>query len=558
MLLACGAETGRMAEVMTFLPVVERELRVAARKRGTYWGRMLAAAAGAGIAAWSLAASGGGTQVGAVVFESLAVVVLLYCVVSGLLFSSDCISEEKREGTLGLLFLTDLKGYDVVFGKLTSTSMRSLNWMLAALPALAISIILGAVSSGEIVRVTVVALNLFFFFLSVSLFASSLCQRDNRALGLSVMISMLIMTAIPALLWFRALPIAQQKAAGIYCPAFGAFDAFDAFHGSFSGSWFWWNCLVTQIYAWTLLGLACLIVPASWQASGSERKRKRKGMVKTKSISGGAGTKEVLAVNAFLWRATESGQRTVVWLMLAGVGILWFVGGGMLPGPHFEMGKDLIALGLAGAVLKVWLALQASATLSADRRNSALELLLTTPLPEKAIIAGQRMALWRQFAEPAVAVFFAGIVCLFMEVLAGKGSKNWVDLRDELVGLHLISAFSMLVDLGLLSWVAMWQGLVRRKPNHAAFVAVLQVLVVPYALFFVFYAIAPLSAIDPLNILVFTGLIGLVSGFLFAQHANSRLLVWFRRVVAEGKPPTLREAAIEEEMRDAALEARCN
>ena len=28
--------------------------------------------------------------------------------------TADCLSEEKREGTLGLLFLTDLRGYDIV------------------------------------------------------------------------------------------------------------------------------------------------------------------------------------------------------------------------------------------------------------------------------------------------------------------------------------------------------------------------------------------------------------------------------------------------------------
>ena len=110
MVLACGAGNGRIAGVMTFLPVVERELRVAARKHGTYWGRMLAAVAGVGVAAWSLVASGGGTQVGAVVFETLSAIIFIYCAVSGVLFTSDCISEEKREGTLGLLFLTDLKG----------------------------------------------------------------------------------------------------------------------------------------------------------------------------------------------------------------------------------------------------------------------------------------------------------------------------------------------------------------------------------------------------------------------------------------------------------------
>ncbi|HQU46125.1 MAG TPA: hypothetical protein PK867_25150, partial [Pirellulales bacterium] len=34
------------------------------------------------------------------------------------MLTADCISSERREGTLGLLFLTDLRGHDVVLGKL--------------------------------------------------------------------------------------------------------------------------------------------------------------------------------------------------------------------------------------------------------------------------------------------------------------------------------------------------------------------------------------------------------------------------------------------------------
>ena len=51
---------------------------------------------------------------------------VFYCLLSGVWFTADCLSEEKREGTLGLLFLTDLKGYDVVLGKLVATSAERL------------------------------------------------------------------------------------------------------------------------------------------------------------------------------------------------------------------------------------------------------------------------------------------------------------------------------------------------------------------------------------------------------------------------------------------------
>src|SRR5437899_9896539 len=107
---------------MTFLPIVERELRVAARKRSSFWVRVAAALVGLiiGGACMMLASvrpfwsnTPGTFLFGALTWISLAAVLS-----AGLFFTSDCVSEEKREGTLGFLFLTDLRGYDVIAGKL--------------------------------------------------------------------------------------------------------------------------------------------------------------------------------------------------------------------------------------------------------------------------------------------------------------------------------------------------------------------------------------------------------------------------------------------------------
>jgi hypothetical protein len=98
----------------------------------------------------------------------------------------------------------------------------------------------------------------------------------------------------------------------------------------------------------------------------------------------------------------------------------------------------------------------------------------------------------------------------------------------------------VLVDLLALSWVAMWQGLVARKPNRAAFLALFQILMVPYLLFFAFDVMASGSTPNPFSVLIFTNILGIGSGFFFAQHANTRLVEWFRRVVADGVPPKLR------------------
>src|SRR5678815_3351194 len=100
---------------MTFLPVVERELRVAARQRNAYWTRLGGAAAGLLLCAWIMLIPSfrSPQRLGIVLFHTVAVVTFFYSVLAGLLRTSDCLSEEKREGTLGLLFLTDLKGYDL-------------------------------------------------------------------------------------------------------------------------------------------------------------------------------------------------------------------------------------------------------------------------------------------------------------------------------------------------------------------------------------------------------------------------------------------------------------
>ncbi len=532
---------------MTLLPVVERELRVAARRRGTYWSRLTAAVAGWAVAAWTLlAASNGSTQNGAIVFSVLAALVFVYAALAGILTTCDCLSEEKREGTLGLLFLTDLKGYDVVFGKLASTSVKTIHGVLAVAPVLAVSLVLGAVTGGEVARVVLVSVNLLFFFLSVGLFASSVCRQDNRSLGLAVILSVLWLTAIPAVARLHFLHLGNPDVAFIFSPVFGCFAALENMYHRFPHPWFWLNCLMTQIYAWSLLGLTCWIVPRSWQDSSAGRERRR-GLVKMKTVRGTAERKEVLAVNVFLWRAAQPGlQRTVVWLALLAIALMWFALDSFLPVTRFDVTKDILTLILAGVVVKAWLASEACSTLSADRRNAAMELLLTTPLPEKEIIKGQRLALWRQFAEPAAAVFLANIILLVMELLYAPPGSNLTDYRNLLVGLHVITGASLLVDLLALSWTGMWQGLVQRKPNRGAALALVQILLVPYLLFFAFDVMASGGLPNAYSVVIFTNILGFASAFFFAQNSNTRLVQWFRRVVADGVAPKFRAAAEED------------
>ena len=97
---------------MTLLPIVTRELRVAARRGSTYWQRAGAAVGVILIGTWLylVMESQPPQRLSTYLFGALTAGALFYALLGGVRATADCLSREKREGTLGLLFLTDLKG----------------------------------------------------------------------------------------------------------------------------------------------------------------------------------------------------------------------------------------------------------------------------------------------------------------------------------------------------------------------------------------------------------------------------------------------------------------
>src|SRR5688572_2108985 len=115
------------------LPIVQRELRVEARGPRLYKARLrmgLVVILAATVLLVSARPGGARTAPGGF-FWFLAGLALLFCLLEGVRKTSDAISEERREGTLGFLFLTELSGFDVVLGKLAGAMVRSVNGLLA-------------------------------------------------------------------------------------------------------------------------------------------------------------------------------------------------------------------------------------------------------------------------------------------------------------------------------------------------------------------------------------------------------------------------------------------
>ena len=113
---------------MTLLPIIGRELRGRARSGGTYWTRFAVALAGVLLCVQQLIVSGPlsvPAAVGRLVFNEMVGTAFVLCC-GACLLTAEAIGVERREGTLGLLFLTPVRSFDVLTGKLVSVGTTCL------------------------------------------------------------------------------------------------------------------------------------------------------------------------------------------------------------------------------------------------------------------------------------------------------------------------------------------------------------------------------------------------------------------------------------------------
>src|SRR2546426_10049099 len=188
---------------MRFLPVVERELRMAARRRSTYGLRLLVALAAFSLTLWICTLPARGqppAELGKSLFAVLTIMAFAYCLLIGPFLTTDSISSEKREGTLGLLFLTDLSSFDVVLGKWAATSLAGFYGLLAVLPALGIPLLLGGVTPGEYGRVALAVVNAVLFSLTAGIFVSVLSRDQTKAILGSLILVLTLSGLLPGLI----------------------------------------------------------------------------------------------------------------------------------------------------------------------------------------------------------------------------------------------------------------------------------------------------------------------------------------------------------------------
>lgn len=428
--------------------VIERELRVQARRRGTYWLRVLAGGATSMVLAFFLliekpvpitGPSGRGPWLFAVLHTTVSLVLAVVCP----LMSADTLARERREGTLGLLLLTPLRPGSIVLGKIAAHLLRALALWLAVAPVLAVPIMMGGLGVVDFGFALSLEAGVVLGGLAAGLLASSFAERWESAMGLAVLFAVLIGEGLAIVSFLGFLPFFLTHEGGRSMGFFvflatlmpwvvGSGLIENGFSGMLMRSAGW-------IRNGVLTGLA-LAVPVSavifglsvWVAS---LRLQRFGQIRERSAREESRWRFWWKPRANTWRRLKRfrlQRNPVIWLQTrrpanrlwrwVWTGVVLLVWGGMLlTGINYNDGLPW-AFGTP-IVLAAALAFAASATFQREFETGALELLLVTPLRPAAILRGLMDGLWGS--------------CLPALTLSSGLAAFWITIEDRNVIAHL-------------------------------------------------------------------------------------------------------------------------
>ena len=478
---------------MTFLPIVQRELRVASRRPSTHRIRLWTALLAIGA---SLIACAAGTAIpGAPSFPNSLFGVQTACafglaLLAGVFLTSDCLSEEKREGTLGLLLLTELRSHDIVLGKFVATSVNALYCLLALLPVTAVPLLLGGVTLSEFWRMALALVNAMFFSLAAGLCVSAFVSDYARALGSTLAVVAVMAAGLPAL---AALGAGAGLAAGWFC--FTLASPFYPFAWAGETAYvtqpatFWAALFASHLLGWIFLGLASAELAQLWP-NGRAWAPGRRVERQERSSRTGAGQRRrrrerTLPFDPVRFLTGDGAMlRWIVWAIVAGWALAvwngWFWRSRWPSQPSLAYaGTKAIAF-----LLKTLIAFQVCRFFVETRRNGSLELLLCSPLRNADLLKAQWKALRRIFLWPLVVFLLLNVATVIslapFSPIVPPATGSLMETGP--LGIFFLT-IGLFADILAMGWFGMWLALTMKRPVLAPALTILFVLVLPSCLY---------------------------------------------------------------------------
>jgi hypothetical protein len=426
--------------VTGFLSIIWRELAVGARQKATYRARLIAAAIMMTIFMVVLLFSGQNHQfLGPMLFSITFFILYMQALLSGIRLTADCLSEEKREGTLGLLYLSGLRGSGIVLGKMAVRSLRGIYTLIAALPIFGFCILLGGVQGSAALYAGVGILVTMLYSLAIGVFVSSIAS-DEKAVFAGVLLMIAGLSVVPHLLWWfiRFLNPATTWANYLLLPSPWSSGILD----------FWEQTLFQIFCSAALISASVWFLNRSFKNQFADLPRSQKSANQFKSRVNGQ-----LDRNPILWLLnldtfSERIAKAHFLMSLVMVVAVAFVAA---RATSFNLGPFLViyVFHLAWKFLVLSDALR---RLHHDHRSGALELLLTTRIDPAQILAAQTRRTSRVFLPGAIVLAVANLTFYLHD-----------SFPDDLFLIPIGGAILLFIDGATLRWTAMAQAL---EPNR--------------------------------------------------------------------------------------------
>lgn len=482
-------------------------MRLRSRQGFTYWGRCAVAGLAILVSLEELETSASGftpAKAGAATFAAVSwLEFLLACAVT--LVTADCLSRERREGTLGLLLLTDLKGLDVVLGKLCVAGITAAYILVGFLPAVGILQLTGGVTHAEIARVCLAILNTGFVALAVGMWVSGRAQTRSSAVRGSLLL-IFALCGLPRFFMYVAFRLTGMGETISSLSPYTAFLLADEKNFA-SSEWLYWTSLaVSHVFGWWLLARTALRLRYNWKTI--EWKPPPKPIVWQPAYEAEARALEAQRVelkqkDPLCWAFSRLRvQNAMIWigslaLLLGGTGFSWdllFVGRTAGPGTIGIWSGFHLLFTLGAAGLLAW---ASGRFLFEAQRTGELELLLSTPLGAADIIGAN----WRALCQPLRGSWLLVAFLTLLGFLIGPGSHASAAGAAAIWGLiekGLPVAWRVL-DVIALCWIGMWFGLQARKPSTIMSWPAGLVVGVPWVLSYLFLMWLSFTSVGPWN-----------------------------------------------------------
>jgi len=408
-------------------PMIWRELLAAYRRHDPRKARQRVSWVGAGLAAVILLANAFGAPFGfaQTLHQWLFFYGVYLAVPNALQLTGGMFAQERQNQCFGFLFLAGLGMPEIFISKLAGSLLIAATELLALAPFLSIPFLAGGISFALFSATLIVLPTLLLFTLALSAFGSSLCEEESTAKAVSVGVGAALCVLVPAIYWLKGwsghrISDNWLLLTPAYAPWLIAFGS-----KTRSGLEVWRNCGLTLGWSFALFVAAAFTLRKTWR-------RETSGYIARPShfqsfwrvITQRRNRRAWLDTNPMTWLAiADPRPERLAWSALAILVALWIVGFALASRYWLNNAVFFLTATILDGLFDALFCYTAAKFMADQRRTSAIELLLTTPLPDFRIVDGQYAALRARF-QPVLAAVIGLNACLMLVGLFLR-PMNW-------------------------------------------------------------------------------------------------------------------------------------